>query len=97
MKMFTILAFAALLAAPAQADDYASYKDWKAPLPIATPAPSRAIYVVVVDWMGNEEFEMRVDKLIIERFDLKAGDRVSPERAFAIRAAQDELQAMKLR
>jgi hypothetical protein len=97
MKMFAIFAFAVLLIAPAQAADYDSYKDWKAPVPINAPAPSRAVYVVVVDWLGNEEFEMRVDKLVIERFNLKAGDRVSTTQAFKLREAEDELEAMKLR
>jgi len=97
MKIFSILAFAFLLTEPVQAE-YVSYKDdWKAPVPIAIPAPSKAIYVVVVDWLGNEEFEMRVDKMIVERFNLKAGDRVSATQAFKIRAAQDEFKAMKLR
>jgi hypothetical protein len=97
MKILSTIAFFALMVNPIQAE-YISYKDdWKAPVPIAIPAPSKAIYVVVVDWLGNEEFEMRVDKMIVERFNLKAGDRVSATQAFKIRAAQNELEAMKLR
>ncbi len=97
MKMFAIFAFAILLVTPAQAADYDSYKDWKAPVPVYAPAPSRAVYVVVVDWLDNEEFEMRVDRAVIERFNLKAGDRISPAQAFKLREAEDELEAMRLR
>lgn len=92
-----LLAFTLLLSASsALGADYISYHDdWKAPPPVATP--SRAVYIVVVDWLDNEEFEMRVDKAILERFGLKAGDRVTAPHAFAIRGAQKEFEAEKLR
>ncbi len=97
VRIFPLLALMMALTTPSRAADYDSYKDWKAPVPVYAPAPSRAVYVVVVDWLDNEEFEMRVDRAVIERFNLKAGDRISPAQAFKLREAEDELEAMRLR